>query len=173
MKKIILSSILLALSLNTYAFQKERFEQDTKFYHFAQGKAKSIIKLLSSFEEENAIKEAFDLYLQGDPSKWKPMIENLNKAREKANELLEYGGMFNYFSDCSLAVTGADMMWDKGANMRRNPEEWNDPESYNYKQYKAAKADFEKSLKICKSQSENPPNKKDYERELVTFGPSS
>lgn len=172
-QKILLSAIFLTIALNANAFDQKRFDEDTQFYNFAKGKAKGITILLSPFNTDHAVKEAFDLYAQGDVSKWKTMVTRLKEANQKADDIRKVGGTFNYFSDCANAVNYADLLWNYGSNMRNHPEEWGNQQSFNYQQYQVAKSDLEKSLTVCKTQINNPPNKKDYERELVTFGLSS
>ncbi|PJG83785.1 hypothetical protein [Caviibacterium pharyngocola] len=159
MKKIITLLTLTILSLSVQAFDQEKFKTDTGYYNLYRGKAKAIVILLTPFNTSNSVKEAFDLYSQGDPTKWRNLVGRLNEARQKGQEI----GAFNYMSSCLNATIQADLMWNYAATMTTNGlDEWNDPNAFNLKMYNQAKRNFELEFSDCKSVSRTPPNKEDY-----------
>lgn len=61
MKKLLFVSMLsLGMTFNTLAFDQVRFDEDTAFYHAHKDDAKAIITLLSVFNTDKGIRQAFE-----------------------------------------------------------------------------------------------------------------
>lgn len=158
MKKLLITS-LFALSLTAQAFNQERFNEDMEYYNLDKGKSYTIVVLLTPFNADNTLKDASNLYNNGDPSKWLALEDKLSAAIKKGENIMPD----TYMSHCASATKYAGAMWQYATYMTSNNfGEWDNPEAANLKMYKKAKMKFQDVFQKCKSAVNNPPNQKDY-----------
>lgn len=166
MKKLLFVSMLsLGMTFNTLAFDQVRFDEDTAFYHAHKDDAKAIITLLSVFNTDKGIRQAFEQHANGNVAKWQDILNKMKKADEYAQKINALG----YFGACHSAVSYAQAMWiaaPKGTKVA----EWNDKDSFDLKSFNQSKSEFQKNYSNCKDAVKHAPNKKDYEEELIILG---
>ena len=158
MKKLLIAT-LCVLSFSAQAFNQERFNEDMSYYKSDKGRGYTITILLAPFNSDHAVRQASDLYNQGDTSKWLWLEDKLVAAVKKGETIMPE----TYMSPCASATKYAATMWKFATYMTSNNfGEWDNPEVANLKMYNNAKAKFQDLFQKCKSAVNNPPDQKDY-----------
>ncbi|WP_410677804.1 hypothetical protein [Avibacterium paragallinarum] len=166
MKKLLIASVFsFVIAFNATAFDQERFDSDTAYYNEHKDDAKAIITLLSVFNTNKGVREAFEQHANGNATKWQTILNKMKKADEYAKKIDTY----SYFGSCSSAVNYAQSMW-LSAPKGRKIAEWNDKNSFDLQAFNQSKLEFQKNYSVCKNSVNHAPDKKDYENELIILG---
>lgn len=166
MKKLFIASVFsFGIAFNAIAFDQERFDSDTAYYNEHKDDAKAIITLLSVFNTDKGIRQAFEQHASGNVKKWQEALNKMKKADEYAKKIDTY----SYLGACSSAVNYAQSMW-LSAPKGRKIAEWNDESSFDLQAFNQSKQEFQKNYLDCKNSVNHAPDKKDYENELIILG---
>lgn len=161
MKKSVILTALCAMGVTfcASAFDQQRFDSHTAFYNAHKDDGKAIVILLSPFNTDNGIKEAFVHRQNGDVTKWQDIVNRLKKVKPYEAKI----DVFSYMGSCTNSVTQANLMWTLGASVKN----WADSNDFNVTQFNTAKKTFQDEFAHCKQVVRTPPDKKDYEETLL------
>ena len=161
-RPLLITFFSVSIAMNTLAFDQTRFDRDTLSFNANKDDAKAIVTLLSIFNTDNGIRSVFEQQANGKSGKWQETLNKMNKAGNYAEKM----GEFNYFFSCTNAVNYAKSMWlsaPKGLKIT----DWQDKNSSDLKKFQEVKAQFQREYLDCKDALKSPPNKKDYEKDLI------